>query len=54
MLERDGVALMVYPLSLQYVSGAETDYRESLSGAQSVIRNPTARTTCGFRSSFAL
>ena len=54
VLERDGVALMADPLSLQYLGGAESDYRDSLSDAQFVIRNPTARTTCGFRSSFAV
>ena len=53
-LERDGVTLLVDPLSLQYLEGAEVDYRESLSGAQFVIRNPNARTTCGCGSSFAV
>ncbi len=54
VLERDGVALLVDPLSLQYLTGAEIDYRENLSGAQFVIRNPNARTTCGCGSSFAV
>ena len=53
-LERDGVTLLVDPLSLQYLEGAEVDYRESLSGAQFVIRNPNARTTCGCGSSFSV
>lgn len=53
VLQRDGVALLVDPLSLQYLEGAEIDYRESLSGAQFVIRNPNARTTCGCGSSFS-
>ncbi|HET8897871.1 MAG TPA: iron-sulfur cluster insertion protein ErpA, partial [Rhodanobacteraceae bacterium] len=51
-VERDGVTLLVDPLSLQYLDGAEIDYAESLSGAQFVIRNPQARTTCGCGSSF--
>ncbi len=54
VLERDGVALLVDPLSLQYLAGAEIDYRENLSGAQFVIRNPNARTTCGCGSSFSV
>lgn len=53
-LERDGVTLLVDPLSLQYLRGAEIDYSENLSGAQFVIRNPAARTTCGCGSSFSV
>jgi len=49
----DGVTLLVDPLSLQYLMGAEVDYSESLHGAQFVIRNPNAKTTCGCGSSFA-
>lgn len=52
-IERDGVTVLVDPLSLQYLQGAEIDYSESLSGAQFVIRNPNAKTTCGCGSSFA-
>lgn len=53
-VERDGVMLLVDPLSLQYLLGAEVDYTESLQGAQFVIRNPNAKTTCGCGSSFAV
>ncbi len=49
----DGVTLLVDPLSLQYLMGAEIDYSESLTGAQFVIRNPNAKTTCGCGSSFS-
>jgi iron-sulfur cluster insertion protein len=49
-----GVTLVVDPLSLQYLMGAEIDYSESLLGAQFVIRNPNAKTTCGCGSSFAV
>jgi iron-sulfur cluster insertion protein len=51
---RDGVTLLVDPLSLQYLLGAEVDYTESLHGAQFVIRNPNAKTTCGCGSSFTV
>jgi iron-sulfur cluster insertion protein len=51
-VERDGVTVLIDPLSLQYLQGAEIDYSESLSGAQFVIRNPNAKTTCGCGSSF--
>lgn len=50
----DGVTLVVDPLSLQYLMGAEIDYSESLHGAQFVIRNPNAKTTCGCGSSFSV
>ena len=48
-----GVRLVVDPMSFQYLSGAEIDYREDLEGAQFVIRNPNASTTCGCGSSFS-
>ena len=53
-VERDGVTLLCDPLSLQYLGGAEIDYSESLQGAQFVIRNPNAKTTCGCGSSFTV
>lgn len=52
VLDRDGVELLVDPLSLQYLEGAEVDYVEQLSGAQFVIHNPNAKSTCGCGSSF--
>jgi iron-sulfur cluster insertion protein len=53
LVEKLGVKLLVDPMSFQYLSGAEIDYREGLEGAQFVIRNPNAHTTCGCGSSFA-
>ena len=53
LVENLGVKLLVDPMSFQYLSGAEIDYREGLDGAQFVIRNPNATTTCGCGSSFA-
>ena len=50
----EGVKLLVDPMSMQYLSGAEIDYTEGLQGAQFVIRNPNASTTCGCGSSFAV
>ncbi len=52
-VQTDGVTLLVDPLSLQYLMGAEVDYSESLHGAQFSIRNPNAKTTCGCGSSFS-
>jgi iron-sulfur cluster insertion protein len=51
-VENQGVKLLIDPMSFQYLGGAEIDYREGLDGAQFVIRNPNAVTTCGCGSSF--
>jgi iron-sulfur cluster insertion protein len=51
-LTQDGVELVVDPVSLPYLEGAEVDYVEQLSGAQFVVHNPNAKTTCGCGSSF--
>jgi len=53
-VENDGVTLLIDPLSFQYLMGATVDYSESLQGAQFVIRNPNATTTCGCGSSFSV
>lgn len=52
-VDRDGVTLLIDPMSLQYLIGAEIDYQDSLQGSQFVIRNPNATTTCGCGSSFS-
>lgn len=48
------VTLLIDPMSFQYLVGAEIDYREDVNGAQFVIRNPNAKTTCGCGSSFSV
>lgn len=52
-VENVGVTLLIDPMSFQYLVGAEIDYTEGLEGAQFVIRNPNATTTCGCGSSFS-
>jgi len=47
------VQLLVDPMSFQYLAGAEIDYKEDIEGAQFIIRNPNAKTTCGCGSSFS-
>ena len=47
-----GVTLVIDPMSVQYLMGAEIDYKEDLQGAQFIIRNPNATTTCGCGQSF--
>ena len=48
------VRLICDPLSFQYLEGATIDYVEDVNGAQFVIRNPNAKTTCGCGSSFSV
>ncbi|MGZ5091568.1 MAG: iron-sulfur cluster insertion protein ErpA [Burkholderiales bacterium] len=52
-LEKAGVTLLIDPMSLQYLAGAEIDYQENIEGAQFVIKNPNATSTCGCGSSFS-
>ncbi|MBM0107972.1 iron-sulfur cluster insertion protein ErpA [Steroidobacter sp. S1-65] len=53
-VENGGVTLLIDPMSIQYLAGAEIDYKEDIEGAQFVIRNPNASTTCGCGSSFSM
>jgi iron-sulfur cluster insertion protein len=53
VMSKNGVQLLIDPMSFQYLVGAEIDYQESLEGAQFVIKNPNATTTCGCGSSFS-
>ncbi len=50
---KNGVTLLVDPMSYQYLVGAEIDYQENVEGAQFVIKNPNATSTCGCGSSFS-
>ncbi|HTN93319.1 MAG TPA: iron-sulfur cluster insertion protein ErpA [Gallionella sp.] len=53
VMSKNGVQLLIDPMSFQYLVGAEIDYQENLEGAQFVIKNPNATTTCGCGSSFS-
>jgi iron-sulfur cluster insertion protein len=52
-MEKNGVVLLIDAMSYQYLVGAEIDYQEGLEGAQFVIKNPNASSTCGCGSSFS-
>jgi iron-sulfur cluster insertion protein len=54
VLEKNGVTLLIDPMSMQYMIGADIDYTEGLEGAQFVIKNPNAQSTCGCGSSFSV
>lgn len=53
-IEKDGVIVLVDPMSFQYLVGSEVDYSEGLEGSRFVINNPNATTTCGCGSSFSI
>lgn len=52
-MNKNGVTLLIDSMSYQYLVGAEIDYKDDLEGAQFVIKNPNATTTCGCGSSFS-
>lgn len=54
VIEKCDVTVVVDSMSIQYLKGAEIDYKEDLAGARFVIRNPNAQTTCGCGSSFSV
>jgi iron-sulfur cluster insertion protein len=54
VMEKNGVKLLIDPMSYQYLIGAEIDYSDGLEGAQFVIKNPNASSTCGCGSSFSV
>lgn len=54
VLDKNGVSLLIDTMSYQYLVGAEIDYKEDINGAQFVIKNPNASTTCGCGSSFSV
>ena len=53
-VKNEGVTLLIDPMSIQYLAGAEIDYKSDLEGSRFVIRNPNAVTTCGCGSSFSV
>jgi iron-sulfur cluster insertion protein len=53
VMQKNGVTLLIDPMSFQYLVGAEIDYTEGLQGSQFVIKNPNATSTCGCGSSFS-
>ena len=53
-IEKDGVTVLVDPMSFQYLVGSEVDYTEGLEGSRFIVNNPNATTTCGCGSSFSI
>ncbi len=52
--EKDGMVFLIDAISYQYLAGAEIDYQEGIEGAQFVVKNPNATSTCGCGSSFSV
>jgi iron-sulfur cluster insertion protein len=53
VIEKHGVRVLIDPVSLTYLSGAEVDYQDDLDGSRFIIKNPNAKSTCGCGSSFS-
>lgn len=53
-IEKQGVSLVVDPMSLQYLVDGEVDYMEGLEGSRFYVKNPNATTTCGCGASFSV
>src|ERR1700752_4562104 len=53
VMEKNGGTLLIDPMSYQYLAGGEIDYSEGRGGAQFMIKNPNATSTCGCGSSFS-
>jgi iron-sulfur cluster assembly accessory protein len=54
VIERDGASVLIDPISLPYLEGAEIDFVDDLIGAQFKIKNPNATASCGCGTSFSL
>ena len=53
-IEKNGVKVLIDPMSYQYLEGITIDYLQDLQGARFVVSNPNAKTTCGCGSSFSV
>ena len=54
VIEKNSVKLLIDAMSMQYLQGAEIDYKEDITGSQFCIKNPNAQSTCGCGSSFSV
>jgi iron-sulfur cluster assembly accessory protein len=54
VIEKDGVTVLVDPMSLDFLKGAEIDYVDDLIGAAFKIHNPNATSSCGCGTSFSI
>ena len=52
LIENEDVRVVIDPLSMQYLEGAQIDFKNDLMGSRFVVHNPNASTTCGCGASF--
>jgi len=53
-ISKTGITILIDAMSMQYLAGAEIDYKEDMMGSSFVIQNPNAQSTCGCGSSFSV
>jgi iron-sulfur cluster insertion protein len=53
-ISKTGITILIDAMSMQYLAGAEIDYKEDAMGSSFVIQNPNAQSTCGCGSSFSV
>ncbi|WP_297372360.1 iron-sulfur cluster insertion protein ErpA [Acidocella sp.] len=54
IIEQGGVKVLVDPVSLEFLAGAELDFKDSLMGAHFLVKNPNATASCGCGTSFSV
>ncbi|MGA9818378.1 MAG: iron-sulfur cluster assembly accessory protein [Pseudolabrys sp.] len=54
VINRDGAVILIDPISVNYMAGSEIDFVDDLIGASFKVKNPQAKASCGFGTSFAL
>lgn len=54
VFERDGVEVLVDPVSIEYLKGSEFDYVEEMIGSSFQVKNPNATASCGCGTSFSV
>jgi iron-sulfur cluster assembly accessory protein len=54
VIERGGATVLIDPVSLNYMAGAEIDFVDDLIGSSFKVNNPQATASCGCGTSFAL
>jgi iron-sulfur cluster insertion protein len=54
LIEKDGVRVVIDPMSYPYLVGAKVDYQEGLQGSRFTVENPNAASTCGCGASFSI
>lgn len=54
VIAKDGINVIVDPMSYPYLVGSQVDYQEGLQGSKFTVQNPNASSTCGCGSSFSI